>query len=72
MFTLALDMSTTLGGWFTAVAVVVFLYFLCLDIGKNRQFFRHNTVHSLLKALNNYNSLTTFEQRSLRRLCTPG
>lgn len=68
MFTLALDMSTTLGGWFTAVAVVVFLYFLCLDIGKNRQFFRHNTVHSLLKALNNYNSLTTFEQRSLRRL----
>ncbi|MFR3237991.1 MAG: sensor histidine kinase [Acutalibacter sp.] len=66
--TIALDFATTLGGWFTPVASVVFLYLFCLDIGKNRQFFRHNMVHSLLKALNNYSELTTFEQRSLRRL----
>jgi len=66
--TIALDFATTLGGWFTPVAFVVFLYLFCLDIGKNRQFFRHNMVHSLLKALNNYSELTTFEQRSLRRL----
>ena len=43
-----LDFGTTLGGMITPVVAVVFLYFLCLDIGKNRQFFRHNIVHSLL------------------------
>ena len=63
-----LDFGTTLGGMITPVVAVVFLYFLCLDIGKNRQFFRHNIVHSLLKALNSYRDLTGFEQRSLRRL----
>ena len=64
-----LDFGTTLGGMITpVVAVVGSLYFLCLDIGKNRQFFRHNIVHSLLKALNSYRDLTGFEQRSLRRL----
>ena len=68
-FTLTVDMYTTLTfGLFTAVAAVVLLYFLCLDIGHNRRFFRHNIIHSLLQALNNYRDLTSFEQRSLRRL----
>ena len=66
--TFTLDMSTTLGGMLSPVAAVIFLYFLCLDIGKNRQFFRHNIVHSLLKALNSYRDMTTFAQRSIRRL----
>lgn len=66
--TFTLDMSTTLGGMLSPVAAVIFLYFLCLDIGKNRQFFRHNIVHSLLKALNSYRDMTTFAQRSVRRL----
>ena len=62
-----LDFGTTLGGMITPVVAVVFLYFLCLDIGKNRQLFRRNIVHSQLKALNSYRDLTGFEQRSLRR-----
>ena len=66
---LALDINTTLtGGFFTAVAGVTVLYFLCLDVGKNRRFFRHNIVRSLLAALNDYRDMTTFEQRSIRRL----
>lgn len=68
-FTMTVDMYTSLSyGMFTVVAAVVLLYFLCLDIGHNRRFFRHNIIHSLLKALNNYRDLTSFEQRSLRRL----
>ena len=68
LVTVLLDFSTTVGGWLTPVAAVLFLYFLCLDIGKNHQFFRHNIIHSLLKALNSYRDMTTFEQRSIRRL----
>ena len=67
--TLTIDMFTTLSyGWFTVVAAIVLLYFLCLDIGHNRQFFKHNIIVSLLRALNNYRGLTSFEQRSIRRL----
>ena len=47
---------------------VLSLYLLCMDIGYNRQFFRHNIIHSVLKWLNSYKSMTTFEHRSLRRL----
>lgn len=65
---LTVDMYTTLAGWSTAVIGIILLYFLCLDIGHNRRFFKHNVVHSLLRALNNYRDLTSFEQRSLRRL----
>lgn len=65
---LTVDMYTTLAGWSTAVIGIILLYFLCLDIGHNRRFFKHNVVHSLLKSLNNYRDLTSFEQRSLRRL----
>ena len=68
LVTLLLDTSTSLGGWFSPIAAVILLYFLCLDIGKNRQFFRHNIVHSALNSLNQYRELTTFEQRSLRRV----
>ena len=69
LFTMTIDMYTNFTyGWFTVIAAVVFLYFLCLDIGKNRRFFRHNIVRSLLRALNDYRDLTSFEQRSIRRL----
>ncbi len=66
-FALVFDMNTTLGGFFSIVTGVVILYFLCLDIGKNRQFFRHNIVRSILEALNACQAMTSFEQRSLRR-----
>ena len=70
LFSLTVDMYTTTitYGWFTAVLAVILLYFLCLDIGRNRQFFRHNIVHSLLKTLNTYGGMTNFEQRCIRRL----
>lgn len=68
MIALMLDTSTTLGGWISSIAAVILLYFLCLDIGKNRQFFRHNIIHSALNSLNQYRELTNFEQRSLRRV----
>lgn len=50
------------------VAIVLLLYFLCLDIGHNKRFFRHNIIHSLLVALNSYREMTSFEQRNMRRL----
>ena len=51
LFTMTIDMYTNFTyGWFTVIAAVVFLYFLCLDIGKNRRFFQHNIVRSLLRA----------------------
>lgn len=52
------------------MTLVVLLYLLCLDIGHNRRFFRHNIIHSVLKAVNSYQEMTTFEQRSLRRLAS--
>ena len=64
-----LGMFTNLGFWWAPfTAGVLVLYFLCLDIGKNRRFFGHNVIHSILKALTNYKAMTTFEQRSIRRL----
>ena len=64
-----LGMFTNLGFWWAPfTAGVLVLYFLCLDIGKNRRFFGHNIIHSILKALANYKAMTTFEQRSIRRL----
>ncbi|WP_369297017.1 sensor histidine kinase [uncultured Neglectibacter sp.] len=48
--------------------VVILLYFLCLDVGHNKHIFRHNIIHSILKALNSYREMSTFQQRSLRRL----
>ena len=68
LLTLSLDMFTTLGGFFTVCAGVLLLYFLCLDIGRNRRFFGHNMIRSLLTALTEFKAMTTFEQRSLRRL----
>ena len=59
----------TEGGLPAAVCLwVASLYLLCMDIGHNRQFFRHNIIHSILKSLNSYRIMTTFEQRSMRRL----
>ena len=68
LFTLLLDINTSLGGLFSPIAAVILLYFLCLDIGKNRQFFRHNIIRSALNSLNQYRELTSFEQRSIRRV----
>lgn len=63
-----LDFGTTLGGMITPVVAVVFLYFLCLDIGKNRQFFPAQHCPLPVKGPEQLPDLTGFEQRSLRRL----
>ncbi len=47
---------------------VLTAYLLCMDIGHNRQFFRHNIIHSVLKWLNSFKAMTTFEKRSMRRV----
>ncbi len=44
------------------------VYFLCLDVGRNRSFFRRNIIRSILDVLNEHKGMTTFQQRSLRRL----
>ncbi len=44
------------------------IYFLCLDIGRNRNFFSCNIIHSILKRLNSFRDMPTFQRRSLRRL----
>ncbi len=44
------------------------LYFLCLDIGRNRKFFSHNIIHSLLIRLTNYQGMAAFQRRSIRRV----
>ena len=62
LLTLSLDMLIAVD------AGVLLLYFLCLDIGRNRRFFGHNMIRSLLTALTEFKAMTTFEQRSLRRL----
>lgn len=49
-------------------ALSIVLYFLCLDVGHNKRFFRHNIVHSVLLKLNDYQGMTTFQQKSLRRI----
>jgi len=69
MFCLLLDANTTLlFGTSTLSAGIILLYFLCLDVGHNKTFFRHNIIHSILKSLNSYKAMTTFQQRSLRRV----
>ncbi len=50
-----------------APGMVILFYLLCLDISHNRQFFRHNIIHSLLKALDSYKSAASYEKRLLRR-----
>ena len=46
---------------------VLLLYLLCLDVGRNRRFFGHNIIHSVLLRVNDFHSMTTFQQRALRR-----
>jgi len=53
---------------FSVCLWVLTAYLFCMDIGHNRQFFRHNIIHSILKALNSFKGMTNFEARSLRRL----
>lgn len=48
--------------------LAMILYFLCLDIGHNKRFFGHNIIHSVLIKLNDYHAMTTFQQKSLRRI----
>ncbi len=55
-------------GKFLFTGLVLILYFLCLDIGHNRRFFSQNIIHSILKTMNSYSHMTSFEQRSIRRL----
>lgn len=47
---------------------ILILYFLCLDIGHNKRFFRHNIIRTVLRSINSYGDMTTFQQRSLRRI----
>ncbi len=47
---------------------VLVVYLLCLDVGKNHRFFSHNIIHPVLERLNNYQSMTTFQQRAIRRI----
>ena len=70
LFSLAIDASTAVTpfGIVTLCTGILLLYFLCLDIGYNKSLFRHNIIHSVLKALNGYRGMSTFQQRSLRRL----
>lgn len=49
------------------IAGVLTLYLLCLDVGRNRRFFSHNIIHSILIRLNDFHEMTTFQQRALRR-----
>ncbi len=65
---LLIDSNFLLPGAVTLCTVVLLLYFLCLDVGHNRTFFRHNIVHSILISLNGYREMSTFQQRSLRRV----
>ncbi|MCI9553085.1 MAG: HAMP domain-containing histidine kinase [Acutalibacter sp.] len=50
------------------VLCVLTVYLLCLDISRNRRFFGHNILHSFLVRLNRYETMSTFEQRALRRV----
>lgn len=69
IFCLLLDVNTTLlFGTATLCAGIILLYFVCLDIGHNKSFFRHNIIRSILRSLNSYKAMTTFQQRSLRRV----
>ncbi len=50
------------------VLCVLTVYLLCLDISRNRRFFSHNILHSFLVRVNRYETMSTFEQRALRRV----
>ncbi len=45
---------------------VLLLYLLCLDVGRNRRFFGHNIIHSVLLRVNDFHSMTTFQQPKAR------
>lgn len=49
------------------IAVVLAVYLLCLDVGRNHRFFGHNIIHSILLRVNDFHEMTTFQQRALRR-----
>lgn len=51
-----------------AFALVLCVYFLCLDIGHNRRLFGHNIIHSVLLKVNECKNMPTFERRSMKRL----
>ena len=70
-FLLFLIVAIDLGGppliFSAGVLGVLLLYLLCLDVGRNRRFFGHNIIHSVLLRVNDFHSMTTFQQRALRR-----
>lgn len=68
LFTMALfsENSTELS-FAAGVMGVLLVYFLCLDLGRNHRFFGHNIIHSILLRVNDFHSMTTFQQRALRR-----
>ncbi len=61
------DNSSTELTMAAGVLGVLLLYLLCLDVGRNRRFFGHNIIHSVLLRVNDFHSMTTFQQRALRR-----
>ena len=49
------------------IACVLTVYLLCLDVSRNRRFFGHNIIHSVLVRVNDYHGMNTFQQRAVRR-----
>ena len=49
------------------IACVLTVYLLCLDVSRNRRFFGHNIIHSILVRVNRYHGMNTFQQRAVRR-----
>lgn len=62
-----MDYSGTEQIFIAGLLGVLLLYLLCLDVGRNRRFFGHNIIHSVLLRVNDFHSMTTFQQRALRR-----
>ena len=50
-----------------AVLAVLWLYLLCLDIGVNRRYFRHNIIHSILTWVDRCKKETPLAKLDLRR-----
>ena len=61
-------------GWYEPTVLILLLpyyvlgvYFLCLDIGKNRRYFGHNIVHSVTRLIATCRSFATLEEKAMRR-----
>ena len=63
-----LDYGSTELYFVFCILMVLAVYFICLDIGRNHRFFGHNIIHSIIIRLNDFHQMTTFQQRALRRV----